>query len=151
MITPEHPLPEMKACPFCNEKTELAVEPDVDETDPSHIFAYHVACQTCGAKGRNTYRIGWCESHHEAIEAWNDRPDHAVEPVLFARDQYTIEPHGSEGEFALYYGRSAVAHGLRLCQLSDFDRNGERVRYDIKTALNNNAADAAMRRGVRHV
>ena len=40
---------------------------------------------------------------------------------------WTIEPHGPEGQFALYEGRNGHLHGLRLCNLSDFDGNREKT------------------------
>ena len=40
---------------------------------------------------------------------------------------WTIEPHGPEGTYALYSGRDDQHHGLRLCNLSDFDADMERT------------------------
>ncbi len=44
---------------------------------------------------------------------------------------WTIEPHGPEGQFALYEGRSPLFHGSRLCNLSDFDANGAKTMARI--------------------
>lgn len=56
--------------------------------------------------------------------------DHFDEPV------YSIEPHGKEGNFVLYFGRNSMRHGLNLCTLNDFDKNGEQTRKLIVDALN---------------
>ena len=55
-----------------------------------------------------------------------------VEPLA----GYSIEEHGEEGEYALYFGRSDFSHGLNLCKLSDFDMNGPLTRKQIVDALN---------------
>lgn len=49
---------------------------------------------------------------------------------------YSIEPHGEEGTYALYQGRSAVTHGMRLCNLSDFDHTGAKLRDFLVDCLN---------------
>lgn len=36
---------------------------------------------------------------------------------------YSIEKHGDE--FALYKGRNSQEHGFRLCNIHDFDSNGD--------------------------
>lgn len=123
-------------CLSCGSDTSLSIRPEESE---GVVFTYYVGCGTCGARGRNRTRIGWCESETEAAEAWNDRTVALSEKALFDNrftNGYSIAPHGQPGEFALYAGRSAFAHGLRLCQLSDFDRNGEKLRHDIVRALN---------------
>ncbi|MCK9576854.1 MAG: hypothetical protein M0R51_13195 [Clostridia bacterium] len=50
--------------------------------------------------------------------------------------KYSIEPHGEEGQYALYYGRDCQHHGARLCNLYDFDMNKDKVIRDICDALN---------------
>lgn len=50
--------------------------------------------------------------------------------------EWSIEPHGAEGTFALYQGRDYGHHGARLCNLSDFDCNGEKTRGLIMSTLN---------------
>jgi hypothetical protein len=50
--------------------------------------------------------------------------------------KYSIEPHGEEGQYALYYGRDYQHHGERLCNLYDFDVNKDKVIIDICDALN---------------
>lgn len=67
-MSTQQPLP----CPFCG-NTKLIIEPDRAEDDNGRIYAYHVYCPDCHARGRNMYPICWCESEQEAIEAWNDR------------------------------------------------------------------------------
>lgn len=129
---------ELQSCLSCGDPQNLVIRPDKDEED-GRIFAYHVECETCGARGRNRVRIGWCESEQEAAEAWNDRSVVLNEKALVnsrLAHYYSIEPHGQPGEFALYLGRTMTSHGLRLCQLSDFDRNGETLRADILRGLN---------------
>lgn len=49
---------------------------------------------------------------------------------------YSIEPHGEDGKYALYFGRGALSHGLNLCALSDFDFRGEATREMLVEALN---------------
>ena len=50
--------------------------------------------------------------------------------------KYSIEPHGEEGQYTLYYGRDCQHHGARLCNLYDFDMNKDKVIRDICDALN---------------
>ena len=50
------------------------------------------------------------------------------------QDKYSIEPHGKG--HALYFGRGPMKHGLRLCNMEDFDSNGEETRSMIVEALN---------------
>ncbi len=52
--------------------------------------------------------------------------------------RYSIEPHGPEGSYALYRGRSKTTHGLNLCRLSDFDWGvrGVIIRQLLEHALN---------------
>jgi Lar family restriction alleviation protein len=59
-------------CPFCGSK-DLELFPDLAKDDDDRIYAYHVFCNDCHARGRNNYPISWCESKQEAMEAWNDR------------------------------------------------------------------------------
>ncbi len=66
--------PEDAACPFCKGR-DLSVRPDFSEDEPARIYAYHVFCCDCHARGRNHYRIGWCETPESARQAWNDRPE----------------------------------------------------------------------------
>ena len=47
---------------------------------------------------------------------------------------YKIEPHGDV--YALYCGRDKEHHGLRLCNLSDFDGDGKQLMILIELALN---------------
>jgi hypothetical protein len=54
------------------------------------------------------------------------------------RQKFTIEPHGAEGQVALYIGRSNNDRGARLCNLYDFDINKKSTIDSIETALNNN-------------
>lgn len=54
------------------------------------------------------------------------------------RQKFTIEPHGPDGQFALYIGRDNNHHGFRLCNLYDFDMNKKETIDSIVTALNNN-------------
>lgn len=68
----ENKLKQSLPCPFCG-STDLSVEPDKTEDDNDRIYAYHVFCHDCQARGRNEYPISWCESEQAAIEAWNDR------------------------------------------------------------------------------
>lgn len=51
-------------------------------------------------------------------------------------DKYTIEPHGPAGQYALYFGRDKDHHGLRLCNLSDFDMNAPETIRLISDSLN---------------
>lgn len=48
-------------------------------------------------------------------------------------DRYSIEPHGPEGQFALYFGRGFSKHGFRLCNITESDEN---IRNLIELALN---------------
>jgi len=82
------------ACPFCGLDDALKVFPDYSEDEPDHIIAYHVKCRHCGARGRNNYPIGWCESEEAAWEAWLHRgsvrpgqPNKAAAPLQEARDR----------------------------------------------------------------
>jgi len=50
--------------------------------------------------------------------------------------KYSIEPHGKEGNYVLYYGRDMYHHGLNLCTLSDFDKNESDTIKKICDALN---------------
>lgn len=36
--------------------------------------------------------------------------------------KYCIEPHGPDGQLALYVGRSRLAHGARICNINDIDQ-----------------------------
>lgn len=36
-----------------------------------------------------------------------------------APPKYTIEQHGPQGQFALYFGRNSARHGNRLCNIND--------------------------------
>lgn len=129
---------DLLACPFCGQN-DLSILPDKDEED-GHVYSYHVHCNTCGARGRNNYPIGWCESEEQAKEAWNHRG--SVKPLIFYesndRQKFSIEPHGQDGQYALYVGRDVSHHGLRLCNLYDFDKNRESTISMIVKALNNN-------------
>jgi hypothetical protein len=49
-------------------------------------------------------------------------------------DKYCIEPHGNAQ--ALYFGRSNQSHGLRLCNLSDFDLKKESTIKNIESCVN---------------
>ncbi|MFA5247896.1 MAG: Lar family restriction alleviation protein [Candidatus Paceibacterota bacterium] len=59
-------------CPFCG-SNDLEIVPDLAEDDNNRIYAYHVFCKDCYARGRNLYPHCWCESEQQAIEAWNNR------------------------------------------------------------------------------
>ena len=126
-------------CPFCGKGDALTIEKDVGEE--GDVYAYHVECGHCGCHGRNNYPIGWCESEQEAVEAWNHRG--SIRPELFfsanQAEKYSIEKHGPDGQYALYFGRDMNHHGARLCNLYDFDRNENATREAIVDALNNNA------------
>lgn len=63
---------QLLPCPFCG-STDLVIRPDKAEDDNDRIYAYHVSCKTCSARGRNLYPVCWCESEQQAVEAWNDR------------------------------------------------------------------------------
>lgn len=128
------------ACPFCGNTDKLNVYPDKAEDDDDRIYAYHIHCEVCGCNGRNTYPIGWCETPEAAWEAWDHRgsvrPQIAFASTMF--EKYSIEPHGPSGQYVLHFGRNATFHGLNLCTLYDFDRNGEATRKAIVEALNSN-------------
>lgn len=47
--------------------------------------------------------------------------------------RWSFEPHGPDGQFALYEGRTRHTHGKRLCNLSDFDGNREDTLRAILT------------------
>lgn len=49
-------------------------------------------------------------------------------------NKYCIEPHGNQN--ALYFGRDSQSHGLRLCNVSDFDKDKDKTIKKIETALN---------------
>jgi len=72
-------------CPFCC-GSDLTVQKDFSEDDPTQWISMHVFCRGCYARGRNHYRIGWCESEQAAVEAWNDRsgPSTATEADILA-------------------------------------------------------------------
>ena len=53
--------------------------------------------------------------------------------------KYSIEEHGDG--YALYLGRDQDHHGLRLCNLSDFDSNKENIIKTIVDSLNRNIVD----------
>jgi Lar family restriction alleviation protein len=63
---------ELLPCPFCG-SNDLEIIPDLAKDDNNRIYAYHVFCRDCHARGRNNFPICWCESEQQAIEAWNDR------------------------------------------------------------------------------
>jgi len=73
-MTPQHlqEIDNLLPCPFCG-GNDLKVLPDCAEDDNNRIYAYHVFCQDCHARGRNHYPISYCESERAAKEAWNDR------------------------------------------------------------------------------
>jgi len=52
-------------------------------------------------------------------------------------DKYSIEPHGPEGNYAIYLGRCPHKHGARLGNLSDLDMNGDKFIELITHSLNN--------------
>jgi len=87
--------PELLPCPFCG-STDLSIEPVRAEDDNNRIFAYHVFCRDCYAKGRYLYPHCWCECDEQAIEAWNDRfipattPDKEGERVQVSMDALLI-------------------------------------------------------------
>lgn len=62
----------LKYCPFCRRNDMLTIETDISSED-GRLYAYHVLCRNCGCRGRNRFRIGWCETRLSAIEAWQDR------------------------------------------------------------------------------
>ena len=132
----------LERCLSCGDSRHLSI---VSDEEDGRVFAYHVECDNCGARGRNRTRIGWCESEKEAAEAWNDRTVALSEKTLISNQiahHYSIEPHGPSGEFALYLGRSISSHGFRLCQLSDFSHDGEKIRVDILLGLNTLASSS---------
>lgn len=112
----EETLKNAEPCPFCRTNQSLHIGEDKSEED-QRTYAYHVYCGICGAKGRNHYPIGWCESPEQAIEAWNDRG----QPTL--HQDYHLEPLGPDGQFALYNGKTPRNPGRRLCLMYDFGYN----------------------------
>jgi len=62
---------ELKPCPFCGEKTEIAIVEGamVQEGDSRDDFCMQrwVECQNCGALGPPTDR------RVEAVKSWNER------------------------------------------------------------------------------
>jgi len=62
-------------------------------------------------------------------------PVSALEPCT-CKSEYSIEPHGPTGSFALYRGRCPHRHGLNLCHMTEFGPNGELLRALIVRALN---------------
>lgn len=128
-------LKQAAPCPFCKTNQSLYIGEDKSEDDDEdpRTFAYHVGCGICGAKGRNRYPIGWCETPEQAVEAWNDRG----EPML--SQDYHLEPLGPEGQFALYNGRTPRHPGQRLCLMYDFGYNrveAHRFRTHLVELLN---------------
>jgi Lar family restriction alleviation protein len=75
-------------CPFCA-GNDLSIRQDMT-ADGSFPYAMYVFCHTCHARGRNHYKIGWCETEEAAVEAWNDRK--LPKPVLLPdmRDHIAI-------------------------------------------------------------
>ena len=57
-----------------------------------------------------------------------------IEDLFNEEPRYSIERHGRG--WALYFGRNRARHGLRLCNLDDFDNKGEAVRKAIVDSLN---------------
>ena len=56
------------------------------------------------------------------------------EPAMGA-DQFSVEPHGNG--YALYYGRSGMAHGLNLMHITELDpKAGEPFLQRIVDCLN---------------
>lgn len=66
---------------------------------------------------------------------------------------YSIEPHGPEGQYALYLGRGPGSHGLNLCALSDFDAasKGETERQILVNVLNGGFSPTPSRYSLRKV
>lgn len=102
----------LKPCPFCKQSV-LTILPNKSEDD-GFIYAYHVYCKTCGTSGRNRHPIGWCETPESAAEAWNDRG----EPEVVSA--YSIKPHLSNGEYAIFKGEQSHSAGRPICVLSGF-------------------------------
>jgi Lar family restriction alleviation protein len=74
---------ELLPCPFCGGRN-LEIHPDFAEDDNNRIYAYHVQCNHCQARGGNEYPICWCETEQQAIERWNDR---YVPPVIHGEEK----------------------------------------------------------------
>lgn len=53
--------------------------------------------------------------------------------AFYEEEKYTVEAHGPEGEFALYFGRNMARHGYNLAIIS---RTDERTNKLIEDALN---------------
>ncbi len=51
-------------------------------------------------------------------------------------DVYSAEPHGPDGQWALYSGRSQWHHGLRLCNITEVDPKDPNLPRRIAWALN---------------
>lgn len=66
-----------------------------------------------------------------------DEPEFDMEMFTCkCRDRYSIEEHGHDNGYALYFGRCDHKHGYNLCHLSDFDYKGKETREKIVEALN---------------
>lgn len=116
-------------CPFCLVDDSCKVV----KRFVNGVDAYSVSCVACGASGPIKTAAGVCLTPELAIEAWQKD---GIKTFNAEPSRYSIEPHGVAGSYALYVGRSMSAHGARLCNLSDFDANGEAVRGMIISALN---------------
>lgn len=127
---------DLKPCFSCNSKN-IEIFGVIESEYLTSPYTYFAACASCGASGPKSARSGWLETTQCAADSWNTLADKFSSAAKIVNNaQFSIESHGQEGHFALYLGRSGMAHGLNLCSLFDFDKNGELTRRAIVEALN---------------
>jgi Lar family restriction alleviation protein len=163
-MTDNSPATELLPCPFCG-GTEFYVGKDFCEDEPTRWYALHVRCQTCYAKGRNHYQIGWCESEEAAREAWNDRiraetAKNSGEVVgwfvkiqLWRDDHHRIIWHAQRNEeeareYAKFHNGEAVQLALATPANSRAKNSGE-VITDEQLERSIDAFDANVGKGFR--
>lgn len=79
----------LSPCPFCHGH-RLNFGRLYSEDDPKQWIAMFVQCDDCGAKGRHSYPIGWCETEEMAADAWNDREPPRLKHIGYATE-YSVK------------------------------------------------------------